>query len=547
MGKQSRHPKPRFLRVAAILAWALHGLIMPWTATPLEAANPDSLTLSVRAISLTAPAPVSDLLASPNPAVPGVIGLTWTAPQGNAGGTPIPNLIVASYTVHYATFSVVSLSGNTTSWWNATTANETTLAPPGYTLQAPGSLEAYSFSGLTPGGTYYFAIRSTSPGGIVSSIDTLAGLPGQQAFAVAARPPSGSANAPMMPNGILSTSIGNGLQVQIDWTPVARDTGGNGVAVDHYVLYTYSAIGSSATSTISLPSTASSYTENTGGATRYYRLQAVTAVGNSSALSDYVDSSSEANRYAIASDDVATRVVMPHDAARYLLAANNPYGQDLQVVITHQPQDETNVTLRSYRAVAVIASTGETLTQFSFPQNNIAIQLGYGAILGSPNGPLSINAKAPLDAQALASILSVYWFNGSSFVRVGSPILVAGNAVSVSVRNLGTYQIRAVTIGNAFRLTQGSPYPRVITPNGAENRRVFWFFDNPTGDTVEGTIYDIRGAKVRTLQVDSLSPTPNSLVWDGRDSHGAVVPSGIYLYKIATSEKTVTGTVVVAR
>jgi flagellar hook assembly protein FlgD len=57
----------------------------------------------------------------------------------------------------------------------------------------------------------------------------------------------------------------------------------------------------------------------------------------------------------------------------------------------------------------------------------------------------------------------------------------------------------------------------------------------------------MRGAKVRDLVVNSQSPTANSLVWDGHDSNGAVVPSGVYLYKIQSGKETKTGTVVVAR
>ena len=135
-----------------------------------------------------------------------------------------------------------------------------------------------------------------------------------------------------------------------------------------------------------------------------------------------------------------------------------------------------------------------------------------------------------------------------SYIRLSDPVLTSAQAISVSVKNVGTYQIRATQISTVFTLTQNSPYPRVITPNDpSQNNRVFWFFDNPSGDPVSGTIYDIRGAKVRDLVVDGSSPTSNSLVWNGHDSRGAVVPSGVYLYKITAGKETTTGTVVVAR
>lgn len=537
---------PRYIRAIAILAWALQGVFAPWTSAPAYAANPDTLKIGMRASSPKPPAAIADLLASPNPSIAGQISLTWTAPQGNAGGTPINNLTVATYSVHVATFSVDSLLGDTTAWWNATLASSTTLQSPANTPQPPGSLEGYTFNGLSPGTTYFFGIRSTSPFGVISPIDTQADTPTQQATAVAPSLPSGGSGVPQMPNGLLSTLSANGSQVTLSWTPVSVDTGGNAVGIDHYTIYRYDAIGSTETASFTAAGSAAAYTDTTNGSVVYYRLQAVSTGGQPSALSDYLDSSNAANRIAVASDDITTRVVMPREAALYLIAANNPYSEDLQLLLTHRPQDEVNVTLRSYAITAVRAASGVAIPNFSFPQNNIDVQLGYGAVI-APTGQVTINTPSKINAATLAQIISVYWFNGSSYIRVGSPILTIDQSISVTVRNLGVYQIRAATLGASFRLMQGSPYPRVITPNGAENRRVFWFYENPTGDPVKGEIFDIRGAHVRHLEFNAMSPSANSLVWDGHDDRGAVVPSGIYLYKISTTEQTVTGTVVVAR
>lgn len=717
MAEREHHRKPRYLRAIAIIAWALQGLLTPWTQTPAYAANPDTLAVKVRAGSTTSPLAVTDLLASPSLTQYDQISLTWTSPQGYGD---IPGAAVDNYSIHYATFSVDSLLGNTTSWWNATQSSSITLQAPAYTPQSPGNLEAYVISGLLPDTTYYFALRSLNPSNVLSPVDTQAATPTQQVFAKtspsilpptsftgvalstgsirwtwtavssatsyevyshpanvllqtisapttswiepslsvntaytrkvraadllsttpfssvatvysAAEVPSGFAfgtitsntmqltwnangnpagtpfalersldgvsfttvstttatnltqtglavntthyfrlraingdsvptaytstifaatlvatNPPRFPNGVLSTSISNGLQTDLIWTPVTRDVNGDPVTVANYMIQRFSVIGGTPTSTVMLPANARSYSDANAGVSTFYRIQAISSGGAVSSPSDYLDSSG--NRYALASDDIATRVIMPNSAASALLAANNPYGEDLDIVITHQPQDEVNVTLRSYKVQARITATNQLLTQFTFPQNNISIELGYQSVITpSQGGPVTIGSQTNVSAAALAQILSVYWYNGSSYVRIGNPLLTLNQSISVTVRNLGIYQIRAVTIASKFRLSQGSPYPRVITPNGAENRRVFWFFENPTGDSVGGDIYDIRGAHVRTLGANSQSPTANSLVWDGRDKNGAVVPSGVYLYKISTSDEVITGTVVVAR
>ncbi len=719
MGELHPHRKPRYLRAIAIIAWALQGLLTPWMQTPAYAANPDTLALQVRAGSTTSPIAVSDLLASPSLSQYDQISLTWTAPQGYSD---IPGAAVENYSIHYATFSVDSLLGNTTSWWNATMASSITLQAPTFTPQSPGNLEAHVVTGLLPDTTYFFALRSLNVSQILSPVDTNTATPGQQVFAktspsilppssfsgialstesiqwtwstvssattyqvyshptntllqtvnapntswtetglsintaytrkvraadllsvtpaspvatvyTAANSPTNlvfstvtsntmtlswsangnpagtsyalersldgvafnavstttatslqqtgllvnttyyfrlravngdgivtaytptifaptlvATNPPRAPNGVVSTSISNGLQTELSWTPVTLDINGNPVALSHYVIQRYSVIGGTPTATINVPPTERRYTENVGSQLFFYRIHAVSTGGALSSPSDYLDSSFEGNRYALASDDSTTRVVIPHQASLALLAANNAYNEDLQIVLTHLPGDESNVTLRSYRITAQIASTGQILTQFTFPENNISVQLGYGAVVtSSQGGPVTINAATPMNAATLAQIISVYWYNGSNFIRVGNPLLTLDQSIAVTVRNLGVYQIRAIALSSTFRLAQGSPYPRVITPNGAENRRVFFFFDNPNADVIRGDIYDIRGAHVRSLQSGVNSPTTNSMVWDGRDSNNAVVPSGVYLYKISTNDEVVTGTVVVAR
>src|ERR1700749_4718848 len=99
-------PLFRWLRAALTSAFWLQGTFAFWSPPPVRAQNPDTLVASVIPISPKTPAAVTDLLASANPSIQGQISLTWTAPQGNAGGTPINNQTVAQYTIGYATFSI---------------------------------------------------------------------------------------------------------------------------------------------------------------------------------------------------------------------------------------------------------------------------------------------------------------------------------------------------------------------------------------------------------------------------------------------------------
>jgi len=509
----------------------------------------DTLTVGVIPVSNAPPDAVTDLLASANPSIEGQISLVWTAPQGNLGGYPIPNVTVQSYTVRYATFSVDSLSGDTTAWWNHPGVTSVDLSPPDYVPLAPGGFESYTFTGLTPGQVYYFAVKSTSPNNVVSEIDTEASTPTQQAHAIATIFASGT--SPAKPNGLTSSLAGS--QFTFSWHAVTRDQLGQPLTPAQYRVDRYLTLDSTAplTSTTLAGGTLSFSETVPSQPLRYYRVVSIGANTQESLPSDFVDSSPAGNRYALAPDDTTTRVVVHGQIAKELLSENNPYGEDLELRLARRSQDEVDTTLRSYRIGAFIARTGSEVEGFTFSKPLLSVQLGYGAVLGSPglnsSQMVTIQNVGKAAAGSIAQIVSVYWFTGRNFIRISDPVLTSNQALSVNVRALGVYQIRAARLSNSFQLTQGSPYPRVITPNGAENRRVFFFFDNPTDSAVTGAIYDIRGAKVRDLQVDGLSPTTTSIVWDGRDMNGAVVPSGVYLYKLSAGDQQATGTVVVAR
>jgi hypothetical protein len=103
------------------------------------------------------------------------------------------------------------------------------------------------------------------------------------------------------------------------------------------------------------------------------------------------------------------------------------------------------------------------------------------------------------------------------------------------------------------------PASRVITPtspNGT-NMIAFFCFDNPASSGVSGQIYNLIGRQVATM--GSAQPAiagtvcskpgafnPEFMPWDGTNN-GAVVHSGIYIYRIQAEGKSYTGTLVVVR
>jgi hypothetical protein len=89
---------------------------------------------------------------------------------------------------------------------------------------------------------------------------------------------------------------------------------------------------------------------------------------------------------------------------------------------------------------------------------------------------------------------------------------------------------------------------RIFTPNGDRfNDKARFEFDNPEQLPIGGTVFDLNGARVASLQPGNSTNSVDVLLWDGKDVDGQVVAGGIYIYQIEFQGKHATGTVVVAR
>jgi flagellar hook assembly protein FlgD len=52
-------------------------------------------------------------------------------------------------------------------------------------------------------------------------------------------------------------------------------------------------------------------------------------------------------------------------------------------------------------------------------------------------------------------------------------------------------------------------------------------------------IYDVSGARVRTLVNETVSAGPHEVMWDGRSDGGAPVASGVYVYRLRSGNSLV--------
>ena len=92
------------------------------------------------------------------------------------------------------------------------------------------------------------------------------------------------------------------------------------------------------------------------------------------------------------------------------------------------------------------------------------------------------------------------------------------------------------TLPKVFSLSQN--YPNPFNPTTTV------IFNVPgklgEGKQVRLTIYDIRGRLVKLLIDSELEPGTHRTIWDGRNDRGERVSSGIYLYRLASEDKTFT-------
>jgi len=72
-------------------------------------------------------------------------------------------------------------------------------------------------------------------------------------------------------------------------------------------------------------------------------------------------------------------------------------------------------------------------------------------------------------------------------------------------------------------------------------------FELPSAGDIELRVFDVRGARVRTLLSEGRPAGVHSIDWDGRDDHGARVASGVYYVQLRAPSATVLRKVVLVR
>jgi hypothetical protein len=102
-------------------------------------------------------------------------------------------------------------------------------------------------------------------------------------------------------------------------------------------------------------------------------------------------------------------------------------------------------------------------------------------------------------------------------VRVQSPITILPDAIEGEA-----------PIPFSYALNQN--YPNPFNPETNIE------FSLPKDSYVSLTVYNLLGQQVRNVIDGNIAAGVHTALWDGRDESGAVVPSGVYFYKLYTPE-----------
>ena len=411
----------------------------------------------------------------------------------------------------------------------------------GTTFNPIGTAVATSFNdaSVSDGTTYYYRVAGVNGDGIASG-------PGGVRTVVAHQT---DFLPPEEPLGLKGTVDASRQAFTLIWEPVTRNADGTTANdVVGYHIYRRTSIDGPPVRLTTTPISITAFADRINGGLYYYTVRAVDRAGNLSAESLFADSSPQANVIFVGPDGESS-VTMPSEVNNLLRPAFNKYGVALTLDFVETPVPNDEAIVRDVQLRLIRGDTRLPVDDLGFTVPNATIAIGYASVNGEivRGSPLSLRSAAM--SGVTPQSLSLFWNNGETFVKVGGANDDANHTLSLRTSYLGEYQLRIAAASTVLNLDRSNVYPRIITPNGdGLNDRVYFVLENPNNATVTGEIFDKDGRSVATLPDPSLTGgIGTTMVWDGRDRDGNVVPGGVYIYRIEGEGRKFTGTVGVAK
>ncbi len=480
------------------------------------------------------PIAVTDLFAATG-ANEGTILLSWTAPDD---GFPADGVYPDKVKKYFIKFSTTA-PDNTTLWWN--NAKDISEKSPVPAPSEPGVSENMTVTGLIGNKLYYFAIKSEDDWGNISLISNIPGAAAAEYSAI-----------PFPPSGVRINEIKSDGTVVLSFSSVKINTD-RSKYVKRGIYRIYRKIIGAANweiiATIEDLSHMDKFIyEDTDASTlkgvKLYRITAVDIFGNESKPSMILDTSEYLNVIAQHYDKKA-KLQIPYTVNSILYAEENNIGEDLIIDVVRLPSEDANI-LNKFHFKAISAATGKTINSVVFEEALVRLSIYFDVsgckISGSPRAVSAWEAEKQL---------SLYWFNGLEWVKLGGEVDIFKNRVSINVKSLGSYALRLSYRGDSFEIISIHP-DKIFTPNNDGWLDFFEIkYDNPKRASVRGKIYDLNGVWIADMVRGTTEGfASGSLKWDGTNFDGKRMSGGVYIYQIEVTgeeNKVINGTVVIAR
>jgi hypothetical protein len=153
----------------------------------------------------------------------------------------------------------------------------------------------------------------------------------------------------------------------------------------------------------------------------------------------------------------------------------------------------------------------------------------YNVMIHGQAGNGGKSAFLAFDVVALNTAPSYYWVGVGDLYHDVSPLVQAyeGLAAIVGIED------DVVGTPNAFSL-KGN-YPNPFNPN----TNIAFNLDVRSDVTV--TVYSLLGEEVAKIHNGLMQPGLQTVAWNGMDSHGTQVASGVYIYRVEAQDRALTG------
>ncbi|MEA2081132.1 MAG: FG-GAP-like repeat-containing protein, partial [Elusimicrobiota bacterium] len=460
------------------------------------------------------PDKVTDLSVSTG-SLSGFIELAWTAPCDNPASDT-----VAGYILKYASYTLA----DTTAWWEQS-ADISAGSP-----SAPGSHELVTVSGLTPGCTYWFALKSYDGVDYYNSTSAVSN--------------SDFCMARYGPDAVTEFSINMATSV-VKGVPAVFSVSCHN---PHYE----SVPASAAVVSVSFSGTGCEFypsfydfTLSDGGTKTFSKAVIFT---------DFGDKTFQVASGGIISYSAAVRVSSSPSSSVGAGGGEVSAGNNIKLVIPSGALS-SNMTLRLNmltHSADIPSYSGSTIAPSACEIKDLS------------GGDIVFNSAAELTLSFLdndddgnedrtgvsENSLGLFFYDGKAWRALddaagpsalhGAPSALSGATGNVFVSKVyrtGKYAIFPLA-GVSRTISGVKPKRKIITPYSADNNNDFIEF---TGATEPFTVqvFSASGKKVFEGQ--------NCYTWPGETTSGAKVPGGIYFYEMVSPVGTITGAVVVAR